>query len=148
MCREGYGHADAEVGCARLLPREAVEEFVEAVQLILEVGEFGLLGAELGFGIDLAGLQTLLIGGRSFEVGLLVGKPVFHSFALRRILRGFEGFLHLLNAKGLALLFGLNVAERRTEIIQARGGAGDEGGLGLQTIKDNLHALGGDGGGL
>jgi len=39
-------------------------------------------------------------------------------------------------------------AERRTQIIQARGGARDHGGLGLQAIKDDLHALRGDGSGL
>src|SRR5258708_39383301 len=59
-----------------LFPCEAVQKFVEAVQLVLEVGEFGLLGAELRFGIDLVGLQALLIGGGAFHGGFYLGKGV------------------------------------------------------------------------
>src|SRR5258708_30692645 len=74
-----------------LFPCEAVQKFVEAVQLVLEVGEFGLLGAELRFGIDLVGLQALLIGGASFHGGFHLGKRVFHLFALSVILHTLYG---------------------------------------------------------
>jgi hypothetical protein len=50
-----------------LFPGKSVQEFVQAIQLILYVGKFGLLGAQLGFGIDHAGLQALLIGRHSFH---------------------------------------------------------------------------------
>jgi hypothetical protein len=53
-----------------------------------------LLGAELGFGIDVAELQPLHVGRNRFKVDLYLAQILFFSLALCRILRAFDFFLH------------------------------------------------------
>ena len=124
-----------------LFPCEAVEKFIQAVQLILQVGEFVLLRAVLRFGIDLAGLQALLIGRHTFNIGLYLGQVVFLSLALCRILRAFDFFLRHGDKAGYPLHLRLSLAERRARVLQARGGARYQSGLSLQAIEHDLHAL-------
>ena len=68
-------------------------EVIQAVQLILQVGEFALLGAVLRFGVYFAGLQALLVGDITFDVGLNLDQIFFPRLALCRIRRVSDFFL-------------------------------------------------------
>ena len=120
--------------------------FVKLVELVLEVGHFGLLVAELGAGVDFAGAALLLHHAGRFEIGFHAREVLGGGRATGSIVGGI-GFepRYFLGQHGALLL---DAGAGAPGFIGTVRGATDKLRFGLHAEHEDLDTLNSSGGGL
>lgn len=112
------------------------------IQLILQYVEFCLLSLEVLLGLRLFRQRSLFDALLYFEFCLDLGKQIFKSFSLIRILRVFQLFFRPFDGRRQAFLLRLRLLEIGARFVDSPLHQCHGGFLALQTVEQNLTFLG------
>lgn len=125
------------------MPAKAFERPLKLLQLVLKVGQFRLVDAQLVFSVTYVCLSLLLLGLEGFESRLKLRKRyILNVVPLRQtnLATAYDVFLTL-DFGGQVFVFILDLCKLQAGLLQSLRGVRDRCLLRLQAIEENLHSL-------